>query len=327
MSVQKRIELQHKVLGLKKNEVDVALALELFHWQYHHNSVYQNWVNALNVKPQQVLTIEQIPFLPISFFKNDVVKTLDFEPETVFKSSGTAQTSDSQHFVRDLDWYFKLSLSIFEEEIGELDDFVLLALLPNYLEKGNSSLIAMLQFFMQKTKKGSDFYLYDFEVLRSKILEHQQQNVILWGVAYSLMDFAEYCSINHPNLIVFETGGMKGRRKELLKEELHSILTKNYGVPKIYSEYGMTELLSQAYSKGNGIFDESKTLKIWIREVNDPFAIQRTGTGVMNVLDYGNIDSCCFIATDDLGIKPDFATFSILGRLDNSDIRGCNMLV
>lgn len=309
-----------------------AAALDLFRFQADKNPVYRCYLSYLKIDPNEVSSPERIPFLPIEFFKTQEVKTGNFTPQTTFKSSGTTQTDRSRHFVADLVFYLENAERIFTRFYGPLTDFTFLALLPSYLEQGNSSLIAMVDHFMQRSgQAGSGFYLNQPEELQNAILIARKSNrkVMLFGVTYALLDLAENRQgLDLSEVTIMETGGMKGRRREMIREELHAILTKAFNVSSIHSEYGMTELLSQAYSFGNGIFRTPETMQILLRDLNDPFDINpNLRSGGMNVIDLANIDSCAFIETKDIGKLHPNGTFEVLGRFDNSDIRGCNLLV
>ncbi len=307
------------------------VALEVFRYQYQYNRVYQSYVNYLNRDAAKIEHYSQIPFLPIGFFKTHRVTSGNFTPEAVFTSSGTNGMSYSSHFVANIDLYEKSFIKGFNRFFGEISDYVILALLPSYLEREGSSLIYMAQKLIQLSGQvESGFYLNEYEQLSRLLLRLQSDNkkTVLLGVTYALLDLAEQFPMDFPDLIVMETGGMKGKRKEMVREELHGILTSGFGVKKIYSEYGMTELLSQAYSKGNGLFATPPWMKVLIRDTNDPFSFfNENKTGGVNVIDLANLYSCSFIETKDLGkLHPD-GQFEILGRFDNSDVRGCNLLV
>jgi hypothetical protein len=322
-----------------------AVALALFRHQAVYNLVYNEYINYLGIVPSKITQLSQIPFLPISFFKNHVVKTCYFEPSAVFESSGTTQAQTSRHYVKDLDWYKKVSQHIFEQQYGSLTHFHILALLPSYLERQNSSLVYMVEYFIaQSGSQYSGFYLNNTVELLENL--HQlavgpkpfNQSVVLWGVTFALLDLVEAGHDlsflqNIPELIVMETGGMKGRRQELLRDEVHQILTTALGLKTIHSEYGMTELLSQAYSKGEGVFSSSPTLRVLLRDINDPFAVYDASAcpfryGGINVVDLANIDSCAFIETQDLGrFASKEGDFEVIGRFDNSDVRGCNLMI
>ncbi len=309
------------------------MALSLFRYQAIHNPVYSSYLQHLNVDPDKINNLEQIPFLPIEFFKQQMVATGGFEPEVTFLSSGTTQQARSKHYVADLGWYNAVTKHIFENFYGSLDQFVVLALLPSYLEQGGSSLVAMVDFFIKETGQQEEgFYLNNHSQLLQSIksAKARGKKVLLIGVSYALLDWAEELKgkYDFSGVTIMETGGMKGRHREMVREELHSYLKKGFGVDAIHSEYGMTELLSQGYSKGDGIFYPGQTMRILLRDLNDPFDIgSHHRSGGINVIDLANIDSCAFIETKDIGkIHPDNA-FEVLGRFDNSDIRGCNLMV
>ncbi|MFK5878284.1 MAG: acyl transferase [Flavobacteriaceae bacterium] len=305
-------------------------AIEIFRFQAEHCKVYQDFIRFLKVDVTTVSNIKRIPFLPIQFFKSHKVISSKSEIQQTFLSSGTTGTQ-SHHFVTELSLYeesYKKGFSYFYENI---EDYTVLALLPNYLEREGSSLIYMVNDLIKKSKNSKSGFFLDDTTRLSKILQNQlnsDKKILLLGVSYALLDLIEAQQFNLKNSIVMETGGMKGRRKEMIREELHAILKKGFGINEIHSEYGMTELLSQAYSKGNGIFECPPWMDILIRDTEDPLTLLPNGkAGGMNVIDLANINSCSFIATQDLGKKHDNGTFEILGRFDNSDIRGCNLLI
>ncbi|SES15517.1 acyl transferase [Pedobacter rhizosphaerae] len=307
------------------------IALDIFNLQALNCAVYQQYIHHLGVKAEQVKTIEQIPFLPISFFKSHSVLSSQYPVEITFSSSGTTGMSQSNHMVTDVKLYEQSYLQAFNQFYGNIEEYCFLALLPSYQERTGSSLIYMVDDLIQKSKHPqSGYFLYNHEDLHATLtaLKANKQKTVLIGVTYALLDFIEQYEIDFPELVVMETGGMKGKRKEMVREELHEQLTKGFGVPAIHSEYGMTELLSQAYSLGNGIFNCPAWMQILIRDTNDPLSLVDKGkTGGINVIDLANINSCSFIATQDLGrINPD-GSFEVLGRFDNADIRGCNLLV
>ena len=367
--------LKQKVLQLIPEDFD-SLALEIFQYQAENNSIYKKYLQLLDIQIDKVTKINQIPFLPIEFFKTQTIISGEDKTAITFESSGTTGQNTSQHHVQDPDFYLKIAEQIFEKFYGKLSDFQILALLPSYLERTNSSLVYMVEHFIKKSgSPNSGFYLDDFESLAEALNVNRKQDIdakkkdesevkydlsapnpqplkpktLLIGVTFGLLDFVEsgidlsfLQDIN--NLIVMETGGMKGRRKELLREEVHEILTKAFHVKSIHSEYGMTELLSQGYSMGEGIFELPISIKILLRDVNDPFHyISSSRSGGINVIDLANVDSCSFIETKDLGswefkqsttddetsILKDLphSKFRILGRFDNSDIRGCNLMI
>ncbi|MEM9647391.1 MAG: acyl transferase [Bacteroidota bacterium] len=306
------------------------LALEAFRFQYHNNAIYQTYCNHLGKHPNQVAKSRDIPFLPIQFFKSHTILSSTDLPQTIFESSGTTQSSTSKHHVTDLELYTKSFLNGFKEFYGNIEDYCILALLPSYLEREGSSLVHMVDELVKRSKHAdSGFYLYDLETLKQKLLllESNQNKTLLIGVSFALLDLAEQFPIKLKHTTIMETGGMKGRRKELIREELHDILKNAFGVSDIHSEYGMTELLSQGYSKGNGIFSTPKWMKVLTRDTEDPLSPQSYGkTGGMNVIDLANINSCCFIATQDLGKTYEDGSFEVLGRFDHSDVRGCNLM-
>ena len=309
------------------------LALEVFNFQYNSNPVYNQFCRLLKVTPADVNDITEIPFLPISFFKSHQVQSTDFEPEAVFESSGTTQTINSKHLVRDLLLYEKSFTKTFELFYGKPEDWCIIGLLPSYLERKNSSLVVMVDKLVQLSNhRSSGFYLYEFEKLKTVLneLEEQKQKTMLIGVTFALLDFAEQFPIQLQNTTIMETGGMKGRREEMTRQQVHEILCTAFQKDNIHSEYGMTELLSQAYSDGKGIFKAAPWMKVLIREEDDPFAVidktDKTISGAVNVIDLANIYSCSFIATEDAGKLHSDGSFEVLGRLDNTDIRGCSLM-
>lgn len=321
-----------KIFQIRNQNDFTSLALEIFYFQYNNNAIYNQFVDALGVNPATVDQIEKIPFLPIEFFKNYRITSGSFQEEITFTSSGTTGMQTSKHHVKDLALYENSVLKGFQRFFGEPREYVFLALLPSYLERGGSSLVHMAQKLIDWSGDSrSDFYLHDYEKLSKILSELKKKNdkkVLLLGVTYALLDLAEQFPVQFPKLILMETGGMKGNRKEMVREELHSQLKRAFGVKHIFSEYGMTELLSQAYSKGEGSFEMPPWMQIRIRDVNDPLSILPEGkTGGINVIDLANIYSCSFIATQDLAKTLPGGNFEVLGRFDNSDIRGCNLLV
>ncbi len=307
------------------------IALKVFRFQYEHNLVYNEFCNHLKINIQEVKSLYQIPFLPIQFFKSHTVVSNQNPVQATFTSSGTTGTINSKHLVTDVSLYEASYRKGFSEFYGNIEDFVILALLPSYLEREGSSLIYMVEDLIRLTNNNdSGFYLHNHEVLIKKLitLDNAGQNVILIGVTYALLDLIEQRKFRLKNTIIMETGGMKGKRKEMIREELHEQLCNGFGVTVIHSEYGMTELLSQAYSLGNGIFECPSWMQILIRDTEDAFTYVKNGkTGGINVIDLANINSCSFIATQDLGKKNPNNSFEVLGRFDNSDIRGCNLMV
>lgn len=308
------------------------LALEIYAYQVQYNPVYRRFVELLGKKEAHPSGIEEIPFLPIELFKTHWVSTAETVEKT-FLSSGTTGTTPSRHPVKALSVYHQSMIQAFNKAYGDFRDYVFLGLLPSYMEREGSSLLYMVDYFMKHSHFSSDcdYFLYDHKALKKKIeeLERQDKKIILIGVSYALLDFVEKHSMHLKNTIVMETGGMKGRRKELIKSELHERLCKGFGVSTIHSEYGMTELLSQAYSSGSGIFKTSPTMRILIRDPYDPLHLYSEfgKRGGINVIDLSNIHSCSFIATQDLGEKCSTDSFKIHGRFDHADLRGCNLLV
>ena len=320
-----------------------AVALEVFRYQAFHNSIYRKYITYLRINPEKVGSLAEIPFMPIGFFKHHSILTDSPAIQTTFESSGTTGAQTSRHHVADLNWYNDISLGIFEQTYGPLTDFHLLALLPSYLERNNSSLVYMVEQFIAQTQSPvSGFFLHNVDelliTLQKLAANPDGRKVILWGVTFALLDLAELGkdleSLAVGRLIVMETGGMKGRRREMLREEAHDVLTTAFGIKTIHSEYGMTELLSQSYSQGEGIFKTSATMRILLRDINDPravFATPQSGFryGGINVIDLANLDSCAFIETQDLGryTSDDATEFEVIGRFDNSDVRGCNLMI
>ena len=304
--------------------------LSVFRFQAVNCKVYREYINLLQVQPEQVQSVEQIPFLPISFFKTHEIISGDKQFQKIFTSSGTTGTEPSRHFVNDLKVYEKSLFDGFNLFYESPDNYTFLALLPSYLEREGSSLVYMVEKLIEQSGNSDNgFYLHDFSTLYDclKRLQDNGNKVLLIGVTYALLDFVEKYSLQFPELIVMETGGMKGRREELQRNEMHEILQKGFGVKQIHSEYGMTELLSQAYSKGNEIFFSPPWMKICIRNQYDPFSFLPDGTvGGVNVIDLANIYSCAFIETQDLGRRNENGGFEILGRFAQSDIRGCNLM-
>lgn len=305
--------------------------LEAFNYQYANNAVYKQFCELLRLSPKVVKDIKDIPFLPIQFFKEQTIITAGHTAETIFTSSGTTGMTTSKHHVADLSLYEKSFKAAFDLFYGKPQEYCVLALLPAYLERTGSSLIYMVDHLIKDSKHpDSGFYLNDLAALAQKLktLDQQGQKVLLIGVSFALLDLVETYDFDLNNTIIMETGGMKGRRKELIREELHEILSKGFGVSQIHSEYGMTELLSQGYSNGNGIFTTPPWMKIMLRDTEDALSYVAEGrTGGINVIDLANWYSCPFIATQDLGRNLGNNHFEVLGRFDTADIRGCNLMV
>ena len=307
-----------------------ALALQVFNYQFQHNSVYREWANCLNANPARVKSVSDIPFLPVSFFKSHEVVTGSFNPETIFESSGTTQTINSRHLVKDVALYRSSFTKGFRLFYGDVADWCIIGLLPSYLEREHSSLVMMVHELIDMSgHPQSGFYLYDHKKLKEVLLQldKQQQKTLVIGVTFALLDFAEQFPFNSSHITFMETGGMKGRREELIRPQVHEILQNGFGISEVHSEYGMTEMLSQAYSKGNGIFNSVPWMKILVRDEDDPLQVRQQGRGVVNVIDLANVYSCSFIATDDAANLYADGSFEVLGRVDNSDIRGCSLMV
>ncbi|MCE7056761.1 acyl transferase [Algoriphagus sp. AGSA1] len=321
-----------RLRNLKPEEFE-PLALELFQFQSQANPIYGKYLQARSIETQAVKSLDQIPFLPIRFFKDHEVisgKKADFPG--YFSSSGTTGMITSRHYFWSEEWYLEHAQQLFEEEYGALKEYHVLALLPAYLERKGSSLVSMANHFIRESdSEHSGFYLYNQEELLEKmeLLAGDNRKILLLGVTFALLDLAESGKKFSPpsNLLVMETGGMKGRRKEMIREEVHEVLKPFFGVDTIHSEYGMTELMSQAYSKGEGKYILPNAMRVILRDVNDPLAVSSRSQGGINVIDLANFHSCAFIETQDLGRFDESGRLEVLGRFDNSEIRGCNLLV
>ncbi len=306
-------------------------SLEAFRFQYENNDLYRQYVNALKINAQEVQSLEQIPFLPISFFKHHPIVSTTEIYENFFESSGTTGSHRSRLYFYDSDFYLQNAAAIFESFFGALSGYSFFFLLPNYLERKHSSLVAMANYFFQKSdQRFGGFYLHDFPALHQdllKALHSKKQKVVLWGVTFALLDFAKSFEAEYENLTVFETGGMKGRGQEPLRSEVYEVLKSKWKCSHIHSEYGMTELFSQAYSIENEFFTTPSTMKVFIREMEDPLNVHSryNERGGINIIDLANIDTCCFIETQDVGLLHEKG-FQILGRFDNSEVRGCNLM-
>ena len=319
---------ENKIFKNHTNNSFEAVALEVFQYQAKNNSVYKTYLKLLNVSPNNVKNLGQIPFLPIEFFKHQDVVCKSNNIDAVFTSSGTSG-SQSKHIVKDLDIYEKSFTLGFEHFYGNIMDYTILALLPSYIERSGSSLIYMCKKLIKHSeKKENGFFLNEHQKLSNLLLKLERQNrkTLLIGVSFALLDFVEKYPVRLKKTIVMETGGMKGRREEMVREHLHSILSTRFNVSKIHSEYGMTELLSQAYSKGGGIFECPPWMRVTCRDANDPLSTNKKSGGI-NIIDLANVYSCSFIASQDLGKIHSNNTFEVLGRFDSSDIRGCNLMV
>ena len=325
------LTLTKEIFSIQSEAEFSEAALQVFQHQAVHCPVYQAYITNLGIRPDAVTSVDKIPFLPISFFKTQAILSDMRDPVITFTSSGTTGMVQSRHLLTDLSLYDESFNQAFQLFYGDPKDICILALLPSYQEREGSSLIYMVDALIaQSEHPDSGYFLYNLGDLFAKLnaLKATGQKTLLIGVTYALLDFVEAYQIEFPELIVMETGGMKGKRKEMVREELHAILEAGFGVPAIHSEYGMTELLSQAYSAGNGIFNCPPWMKIRLRDTNDPLSSPERGkSGGINVIDLANINSCSFIATQDLGRIYEDESFEVLGRFDNSDIRGCNLLV
>jgi phenylacetate-coenzyme A ligase PaaK-like adenylate-forming protein len=325
-----RSQFKQELFRINENNFEAA-ALALFRFQAVENTVYRDYLNCLNINPNKINLVHQIPFLPIEFFKTHSVRSENDAVQTIFESSGTTGQLSSKHYVSDTAFYEGISETIFQQFYGHLSDYHILALLPSYLERGNSSLVYMVSHFMKKASPESGFYLSDFEDLAQKIqkLRSSSQKILLLGVTFALLDFAEAFPMDLSGAILMETGGMKGRRRELLREEAHSIWREAFGKVEIHSEYGMTELMSQGYAVSDAWFRLPPWCRLILRELNDPFAYNnRLSNGGINLIDLANVDSCAFLETKDIGVfNREASAFRVLGRFDSSDLRGCNLMV
>lgn len=308
-------------------------ALALFQYQYKYNTLYRQYCDALHVDAGQVKDVTQIPFLPISFFKTHTVLTAPATKEAsllVFESSGTTGEATSRHFVPDEAVYEQSLLKGFEQYYGSCKDYSILALLPSYLERKNASLVYMAKTLMRESGHSANgFYIDEWQLLHDTIVKLEQEGTktLLLGVTFALLDFAAAYPMQLAHTIVMETGGMKGRKKEMTRREVHDFLKERWQLPVVHSEYGMTELLSQAYSAGEGVFRATATMQVLVRDINDPFDICTSGTGALNIIDLANMHSCAFVATDDVGSIHSDGSFEVMGRLDNSALRGCSLMV
>lgn len=320
-----------KIFNIQNHSDFKKQCLDIYHFQYQNNYVYQNYCNMICENPININEINKIPFLPISFFKTKKILSVD-KFEKVFYSSGTTTKSRSKHFIADLKLYQESFINNFRLNYGDINQYTIIALLPNYYENKDSSLIYMVERLIKLTKSNeSGFYLDDYSKLSKKLIELDIKNnrkTILIGVPYALLDLIDFNQFQLNNTIIMETGGMKGKRKEMVRKELHEKLKLGFGVKKIHSEYGMTELLSQAYSKGDGVFKTASWMKVFIRDINDAQNLDfNKKSGAINIIDLANYNSCSFIATDDMGKLVNDDEFEVIGRIDNSDVRGCNLLI
>ena len=323
--------MQNAVFNIQNQSDFKTCALQVFRHQFKNNTVYRSFCDLLYIHSSDVKKVEEIPFLPIQFFKSHAVLSSTQAVKETFTSSGTTGSSVSKHMVTDLSWYTKSYTKGFDHFYGPIEDYTVLGLLPNYLERDGSSLIYMVDDFIKKSNKpASGFYLNNLTELSKTLiaLDKKGEKVLLIGVTFALLDLIERQQFKLHNTIIMETGGMKGRRKEIIRNELHEILCAGFGVSKIHSEYGMTELLSQGYSSGDGVFYCPPWMKILARDTEDALTMVGTNkTGGLNVIDLANYNSCSFIATQDLGKVDNNCSFEVLGRFDHSDIRGCNLMV
>ena len=324
--------LRDRIFNIKDQSTFLDAALEVFNYQYDNNTIYLAFIKALGKNRDSVKTFEDIPFLPVEFFRNHKIVTGDLPVEVIFESSGTTGVVPGKHFVNDLSLYEESFLKAFRLFYGDPREYAILALLPSYTEREGSSLVYMADKLIKLSRNAhSGFYKGNNEGLIQKIkdVKKKRQKIFLLGVSFALLDLAEECSPDLSGIIVMETGGMKGRRKEITRQELHSVLKSKLNVSSIHSEFGMTELMSQAYSKANGIFYSPPWMKVVLRDPQDPLSLftETNKTGGINIIDLANINSCSFISTGDLGRIHDDGGFEVLGRFDNSDIRGCNLMV
>lgn len=311
------------------------MALEVFRFQYDQNTIYKSFVDHLKISADEINSLTAIPFLPVSFFRTHEIKTTEFDPEVIFESSGTTQQQTSRHLLKNWRVYERSFMTAFRSFFGNPSEYCIIGLLPGYLERKNSSLVAMVDTLIKRSENtNSGFYLSEFEKVYQLLVhnEFKGQKTLLIGVTFALLDFVERYPMKLKNTIVMETGGMKGRRKEMIREQVHSILKERLGLNAIQSEYGMTELLSQAYSQGDGVFHCPSWMKVSARDLGDPLltvepSAAHTASGFLNVIDLANLYSCSFIATDDLGKVYKNGSFEVLGRGDTSIVRGCNLMV
>ncbi|SHE65496.1 acyl transferase [Chryseobacterium sp. OV279] len=323
------------IFSIQTEQDFLNASLAAFRYQYENVEIYKKFVDYLKINADEINSLEKIPFLPIEMFKNHQILDRNKSTDLFFQSSGTTQMNLSKHFIAAPDLYEESIYKSFEQFIGKPEDFIFLGLLPSYLEKQNSSLIYMVDYLMKKSAKPENgYFLYNHSELFELLNRLKDKKVILFGVSFALLDFLDsvesldFSIEGSQNLTVIETGGMKGRKEEMTKDELLKILQNGFKTDRIYSEYSMTELLSQAYSLGNNEYKCPNWMKILVRNAEDPFSYEQEGrTGAINIIDLANIHSCCFIATQDLGKTLPGDTFQVLGRIDHSDIRGCSLLV
>ena len=324
-----RDDFQDRIFQIRESEFS-EFALELFQFQYELNPVYQDYARGLGKSPGNVQTLSEIPFMPVDFFKTYAVQTGSFHPSMIFETSGTTQQRAGRHLVKDLSLYEKSFLTGFQKFYGPVTDWTIIGLLPSYLERKGSSLIFMVdELIKESDHEKSGFYLNEFERLSATLhdLEKNRERTLLLGVSFALLDFAERFPMPLDHTILMETGGMKGRRKEITRSELHDQLKERFSLARIHSEYGMTELLSQSYARADGLFESVPWMRILVRGEDDPLQVADEGPGLINIIDLANIYSCAFIATDDIGHIHTDGKFEILGRMDGSALRGCSLMV
>ena len=329
MQTSERENLLRRITTIEASKFDV-LALDIFQYQARYNPVYSEFLRLLGKKPAQIKQLTDIPFLPIQLFKTLTIKTGDWLPEVEFTSSGTTGQTPSRHFLKDLQFYLDNTERGFTQQFGQVNDWRILALLPSYLERGGSSLVAMASHFIEQSEyPESGFFLNEFDQLAENLKGRKPgEKTLLLGVSFALLDFAEQHPMSLEGVHIMETGGMKGRRKEMTRNELHSTLKQSFKVPAIFSEYGMTELCSQAYSDGTEWFTPAPTLKAFCAETTDPFNYLPPGkNGMLHFIDLANLDSCAFLATEDLGRTSEDGRFQVHGRHDLAEVRGCNLMV
>ena len=329
INVKTYVNISGRIFNVHEDNFE-ALSIDVFHYQYANNGLYRKYCDLTISDIGTIEHLHEIPFLPIQFFKTQQITTGAFEAEAIFESSGTTGSINSKHYIKDLNWYTKSFLEGFDLFYGNIEDYCILGLLPSYLERKNASLVYMVDALIKKSKNElGGFHLYDHKKLHDiiKSNEENKQKTLLIGVSYALLDFAESFPMKLNNTIVMETGGMKGRQKELTRAEVHAQLADAFGLPQIHSEYGMTELSSQAYSEGNGIYAPGAGMRMFVREPTDPLSCAQEGSGGLNIIDLANLHTCSFIATEDLGKVYSDGRFEVLGRFDQSDARGCNLMV
>ena len=322
------MRLSKRIFNISNEDEFNSIALEVFDFQYKNIPVYKKYVDLVKSQKKSINDYKEIPFLPIDFFKSNHIIADNSKIEKTFLSSGTSNTIRSKHLVKDLELYEQTFSAGYKHFYSDPKEWTILALLPSYLDQGDSSLIYMVNNFIKKSENPESNYInYDLDVLKNLILKLKNKNVLLIGVSYALLELSELESFNLENWVIMETGGMKGRRKEMVRQELHQQLKKAFNVDAIHSEYGMTELLSQAYSKKNGLFETPPWMKFIIRDFEDPYSLAKiNSSGGINIIDLANIYSCSFIETQDIGKEVEKDSFEILGRFDQSEVRGCNLL-